>query len=63
MSNNIFDNESESFMALRNQKGEYSLWPARLPVPAGWENAHGPAGRPACLGYIEEHWSELKPGA
>ena len=61
MSADIFDLDNETFLALRNQKGEYSLWPDRLPVPAGWETAHGPADRPACIGYIEEHWSDLKP--
>lgn len=63
MRTNIFDRDEESFLALRNQKGEYSLWPARLPAPDGWASAHGPTDRAACVTYIEEHWSEMRADA
>jgi MbtH protein len=58
---NPFDDESGEFMVLVNNEGQYSLWPTFKDVPAGW-NAVGPRGeRKACLAYIEENWTDMRP--
>ena len=46
---------------LVNDEGQHSLWPEFADVPAGWEVAHGPDGRAACLEYVEVHWTDLRP--
>lgn len=61
MSTNPFDDENGTFYALVNDEGQYSLWPTFVEVPAGWAVAHGPDDRAACLAYIEEHWTDLRP--
>jgi MbtH protein len=58
---NPFDDEDGAFLALVNEEGQYSLWPAFARVPAGWFTEHGPADRVACLDYIDERWSDLRP--
>lgn len=58
----LFDEEG-SFLALVNGESQYSLWPAALPVPAGWDTAHGPADRASSLAYIEQHWQDLRPAS
>lgn len=55
-----FDGDGD-FLALVNDRGEHSLWPAFAAVPAGWRVAHGPCGRPAALEWITEHWTDLCP--
>lgn len=58
---NPFDDESERFVALVNDEGQYSLWPARLDVPGGWR-VEGPEGsRQECLDAIEAAWSDMRP--
>lgn len=56
-----FDDPNGSFYALLNKKGQYSLWPAFLDIPGGWEVVFGVAGRDACTEYIETHWQSVVP--
>ncbi|WP_181777355.1 MbtH family protein [Amycolatopsis pittospori] len=58
---NPFDDEEGTFFALVNAQGQYSLWPAFAEVPSGWEIAHGEDDRRACLEFIEENWTDLRP--
>jgi MbtH protein len=58
---NPFDDEDGEFCVLINDEGQYSLWPTFKDVPAGW-NAVGPRDtRQACLAYIEENWTDMRP--
>jgi MbtH protein len=56
-----FEDENGTYLALINDEGQYSLWPEYIEVPAGWITVHGPAGRQACLDYISEHWTDMRP--
>jgi len=45
-----------------NHEEQYSIWPADRELPLGWKDA-GKVGREAdCLDYIEEVWTDLRPG-
>lgn len=61
MSANPFDDENGVFVVLRNDEGQYSLWPTFADVPAGWVTVFGEATRQACLAHIEEHWTDMRP--
>ncbi|GHD20939.1 MbtH family protein [Streptomyces galbus] len=56
-----FEDESARYRVLLNARGQYSLWPARLAVPAGWDCVHGPDARAACVAHIDAHWTDLAP--
>lgn len=58
---NPFENEDDLYFALINDEGQYSLWPAFAEIPAGWTVAHGEDTRQACLDYVEEHWTDMRP--
>lgn len=58
---NPFDDEDGTFLALINDEGQYSLWPAFADVPAGWEVVHGEDSRKAILDFIEENWTDMRP--
>lgn len=60
---NPFDDHNAAFRVLRNDEDQHSLWPEFAPVPAGWHVAHGPDGRVACLAYVEENWTDLRPAS
>ncbi|MRD45573.1 MbtH family NRPS accessory protein, partial [Bacillus thuringiensis] len=40
---------------------QYSLWPAFLDVPIGWNVVHKEASRNDCLQYVENNWEDLNP--
>lgn len=60
---NPFDDEDGMFLVLVNHENQHSLWPADLGVPGGWTVAHDRDSRDACLGYVEEHWTDLRPAS
>ena len=61
MSVNPFDDENGSFFVLINDEEQHSLWPTFTDVPAGWRVVYGEADRGACLEYIEQNWTDIRP--
>ena len=61
MSVNPFDDDNGSFFVLVNDEEQHSLWPTFSDVPAGWRVAYGEADRAACLDYIEQNWTDIRP--
>jgi MbtH protein len=60
MSNPFEDNDGR-YLVLTNEEGQHSLWPAFVAVPDGWTTVHGEDSRQACLDYVEEHWTDMRP--
>jgi MbtH protein len=58
---NLFDDESASFVVLINEERQYSLWPATLTVPAGWDVVHGEDSRSNCLDFVNASWTDMRP--
>lgn len=58
---NIFDDPEGRFLALVNDEGQYSLWPAVLEIPAGWQQTHPKSDRDSVLRYIEQQWTDMRP--
>jgi MbtH protein len=58
---NPFEDEDGRYFALVNDEGQHSLWPAFADVPDGWTVVHGEDTRKACLDYIEENWTDMRP--
>ena len=58
-----FDDEAGSFRVLRNDEGQHSLWPDFIEIPAGWLAKHGCDTRAACLAYIEQNWTDMRPNS
>lgn len=58
---NPFEKEDGVYLALVNDEGQYSLWPAFAEVPAGWTVAHGEDTRQACLDFIAQTWTDMRP--
>ncbi len=58
---NPFEDQDGRYHVLVNDEEQHSLWPSFAEVPAGWRVAFGPAARDACVSYVEEHWTDLRP--
>ena len=57
---NPFDDDGR-FFVLVNDEEQHSLWPVFADVPAGWRVVYGEADRSACLDYIEQNWTDIRP--
>jgi MbtH protein len=58
---NPFEDEDGLYFALVNDEGQYSLWPAFTDRPLGWAAVFGEGSRVACLKFIEENWTDMRP--
>ena len=58
---NPFDDNDATYVALRNEEGQYSLWPSVNKVPQGWRIVHQEDKRQGCLDYINQNWTDMRP--
>ena len=58
---NPFENDNYTYKVLKNEEGQYSLWPAFLDVPIGCSVVYEEASRQSCLEYVEYNWKDLNP--
>jgi MbtH protein len=58
---NPFENENTTYLVLINDEAQYSLWPSFIEVPRGWRIAHPADSRQACLDYVNQHWTDMRP--
>jgi MbtH protein len=58
---NPFDDQDAAFLVLVNAEGQHSLWPVFADPPEAWHVAFGPGDRGACLAFVEEHWTDMRP--
>ncbi|RKT55886.1 MbtH family protein [Saccharothrix australiensis] len=50
-----------AYQVLVNDEGQYSLWPAHQPVPAGWV-ADGKTGTvDECSAHVDSVWTDMRP--
>jgi uncharacterized protein YbdZ (MbtH family) len=61
LSINPFDDENGTFFVLVNDEEQHSLWPTFADIPNGWSVVYGEASRQACLDFIEENWTDIRP--
>jgi MbtH protein len=61
MATNPFEDDNATYLVLVNDEGQYSLWPSFADVPAGWTVAKSEDSRQACLDYVNEHWTDMRP--
>ena len=63
MMTNPFENENGTYVVLINDEGQYSLWPAFIDVPSGWDTEYGEESRTLCLDYINSKWIDMRPNS
>jgi MbtH protein len=60
---NPFEDEGATYHVLVNEEGQYSLWPSFKDVPQGWTIAKKSGSRAACLDYINQNWTDMRPNS
>jgi MbtH protein len=55
------DDDRRLYAAVRNAEEQYSIWPLDLSVPAGWTTTGCTGSKQACLSYIKEVWTDMRP--
>ncbi len=55
------ETQSEQFVVLINHEEQYSLWPRTKEIPAGWRATGMEGSKDACVGYVDETWTDMRP--
>lgn len=50
-----------SYLVVRNDEEQYSIWERDRPVPAGWQATGVSGSREECLEHIDEVWTDMRP--
>jgi MbtH protein len=50
----------DRYRVLVNDDEQYSLWPGRTPVPAGWRSCMQ-GNKSECLAFVERVWTDMRP--
>jgi MbtH protein len=53
--------EEIQYRVVINHEGQYSIWPLDREPPAGWHDAGERGPRSACLAFIDEVWTDMRP--
>jgi MbtH protein len=53
--------EARMYKVVVNHEEQYSIWPAHKEIPAGWSAVGTEGEKDACLGWIREHWTDMRP--
>ena len=61
MATNPFDDPDGRFIVLINDEGQYSLWPARINRPDGWQQVGQEGNKQECTEFIEANWTDMRP--
>jgi MbtH protein len=55
--------ENTTFVVVINDEEQYSIWPDYKALPAGWRAAGKSGRRDACLAWIDEVWTDMRPAS
>jgi MbtH protein len=55
------DDDAGTYVVLINDEEQYSLWPERKSVPAGWKLTGFKGPKAACVSHVDETWIDMRP--
>lgn len=53
--------DSVPHLVVVNDEEQFSVWPADRELPPGWRAVGEPGGRDACLAWIKDNWTDMRP--
>ena len=57
------DVDEGTFLVVRNDEEQYSIWPASRELPLGWQAEGTEGSRSACLDHIGRIWTDMRPAS
>lgn len=55
------DDQDDVFVVVVNHEDQHALWLPHSPVPNGWTLKFGPDKKAACLEYVKQNWTDMRP--
>ncbi|MFL0809493.1 MAG: MbtH family NRPS accessory protein [Agarilytica sp.] len=51
------------YLVVVNEEGQYSIWPAGMELPNGWDSDGKASEKSECLLRIKNAWKDLRPAS
>jgi MbtH protein len=51
----------EHYRVVKNDEEQYSIWPMKMEIPLGWQDAGVMGEKEECLKHIGEIWTDMRP--
>lgn len=58
---NAYTIDGDLFKVLKNDEGQYSLWPAKKATPAGWIDTGFTGSKVEATEYVDRAWTDMRP--
>ena len=55
------EQDAAIYKVVINHEEQYSIWPAERENALGWQDAGKTGTRQACLDYIQQVWTDMRP--
>lgn len=55
--------EPETFVVVKNDEDQYSIWPDGRPIPPGWTAQDKRGEKEECLAFIKLVWTDMTPAS
>ncbi len=55
------DDDTRIYRIVVNHEEQYSIWLAEKEIPLGWKAVGTQGSKKACLEYIAEVWTDMRP--
>lgn len=49
------------YEVVMNDEEQYSIWPLDKAIPLGWKKAGKQGSKEACLEFVNEVWTDMRP--
>jgi len=55
------EEDRTTYEVVVNHEEQYSIWPDFKDIPDGWQAVGKSGNKEACLAYIKEAWTDMRP--
>jgi MbtH protein len=55
------EDDTRTYTVVMNDEEQYSIWFADREIPQGWREVGRTGTKAACLDYVEEVWTDMRP--
>ena len=55
------EEDTTVYRVVKNHEEQYSIWPERKEIPAGWQATGTQGSKAECLAYVSEVWTDMRP--
>lgn len=55
--------DGDLFKVIINDEDQYSIWPEKKEVPAGWKDVGFSGTKPQVTEFIDKNWTDMRPAS